>query len=58
MTEDLGVSRATLSLAVTAFMVMSAVAMPFVGRLVDRWSLLGAGAEAAQPGAGSRFQDC
>ena len=41
MSEDLEVSRSTLSLAVTMFMVVSAVAMPFVGRLVDRWSLRG-----------------
>ncbi len=41
MSEDLGVSRSTLSLAVTMFMVVSAIAMPFVGRLVDRWSLRG-----------------
>ena len=51
MAEDLGVSRATLSLAVTAFMVVSAVAMPFVGRLVDRWSLRGTIALAAAAGA-------
>ena len=41
MSEDLEVSRSTLSLAVTMFMVVSAVAMPLVGRLVDRWSLRG-----------------
>lgn len=41
MSEDLEVSRSTLSLAVTMFMVVSAIAMPFVGRLVDRWSLRG-----------------
>ena len=41
MSDDLEVSRSTLSLAVTMFMVVSAVAMPFVGRLVDRWSLRG-----------------
>ena len=39
MSEELDVSRSTLSLAVTMFMVVSALAMPFVGRLVDRWSL-------------------
>ena len=39
MSEDLDVSRSTLSLAVTTFMVVSALALPFVGRLVDRWSL-------------------
>ncbi len=47
MSEDLEVSRSTLSLAVAMFMVVSAVAMPFVGRLVDRWSLRGTIAIAA-----------
>lgn len=51
MSEDLAVSRATLSLAVAAFMVVSAAAMPFVGRLVDRWSLQGTIAVAAVVGA-------
>ena len=51
MSEDLAVSRATLSLAVAAFMVVSAAAMPFVGRLVDRWSLGGTIALAAVAGA-------
>ncbi len=41
MSEDLDVSRSTLSLAVTTFMVVSALALPFVGRLVDQWSLKG-----------------
>jgi len=41
MSEDLDVRRSTLSLAVTTFMVVSAVALPFVGRLVDQWSLKG-----------------
>ena len=39
MSEDLDVSRSSLSLAVTAFMVVSALAMPLVGRLADRHSL-------------------
>lgn len=39
MSEDLDVSRSTLSLAVTTFMVVSALALPFLGRLVDQWSL-------------------
>ncbi len=39
MSEDLDVSRSALSAAITTFMVVSAVALPFVGRLVDRWSL-------------------
>ena len=38
-TDDLGWSRSTLSLAVTVFMVVSALAMPVIGRLVDRDSL-------------------
>jgi len=41
MSEDLDVSRSTLSLAVTTFMVVSALSLPFMGRLVDRWSLKG-----------------
>ncbi len=36
MTEDLGWSRSSLSLALTTFMVVSALAMPLVGRIVDR----------------------
>ena len=51
MSEDLDVSRSTLSLAVTLFMVVSALAMPFVGRLVDRWSLRGTVAIGAAIGA-------
>ncbi|MCI0437846.1 MAG: MFS transporter [Chloroflexi bacterium] len=39
MAEDLGWSRSSLSLAVTAFFFVSALAMPVVGRLVDRYSL-------------------
>ena len=39
MSEDLDVSRSTLSLAVTTFMVVSALALPFLGRLIDQWSL-------------------
>ncbi len=51
MSEDLDVSRSTLSAAFTMFMVVSAVAMPFVGRLVDRWSLRGTIAIGAVIGA-------
>ncbi len=51
MSEDLDVSRSTLTLAVTMFMVVSAVALPFVGRLVDRWSLRGTIAIGAVIGA-------
>ena len=36
MTEDLGWSRSSLSLALATFMVVSALAMPLVGRIVDR----------------------
>ena len=39
MTEDLGWSRSSLSLAATAFFCVSALAMPLLGRLVDRRSL-------------------
>ena len=37
MTDELGWSRSSLSLSVTAFMVVSALTLPFVGRLVDRY---------------------
>ena len=37
MTFDLRWSRSTLSLCVTVFMVLSALALPFVGRAVDRY---------------------
>ncbi len=39
MTEDLGLSRSALSLALTLFMLVSAFAMPIVGRLIDRHSI-------------------
>lgn len=39
MTEDLGWDRATLSAAVSVFMVVTACALPVVGRLVDRFDL-------------------
>lgn len=39
MSDDLELSRSALSLAATCFMVVSAVAMPFVGRLVDSFSI-------------------
>ena len=39
MSEDLGWSRSSLSLALTTFMVVSALAMPFVGRIVDGGNL-------------------
>jgi len=37
MAHDLAWSRSTLSLSVTVFMVLSACALPVVGRLVDRY---------------------
>ena len=39
MVEDLEWSRSVLSLGVTAYMLVSAAAMPFVGRLADRYDL-------------------
>ena len=39
MSEDLGWSRSSLTLALTTFMVVSALAMPFVGRIVDGGNL-------------------
>ena len=39
MTEDLGMSRTALSSALTVFMIVSALAMPIVGRLIDRHSI-------------------
>ena len=39
MANDLDWSRTTLSLTVTVFMVVSAVVLPFIGRLVDRYNL-------------------
>ena len=39
MGEDLMWSRSVLSLGVTAYMLISAAAMPFVGRLADRYDL-------------------
>ena len=39
MTDDLGWSRSELSLALAAFMLVSALAMPLAGRLADRYSI-------------------
>ena len=39
MSEDTGWSRSSLSLAVTTFMIVSAVAMPLVGRIADRFDI-------------------
>ncbi len=55
MAEDLEWSRSALSLAVTSFMIVSALALPVVGRLVDRYSLrwvLAVGIIAAAVGIG------
>ena len=38
MADDLVWSRTTLSLTVTVFMVVSAVVLPVIGRLVDRYN--------------------
>ena len=56
MSDELGWSRSTLSLAVTCFMLVSALALPFVGRLVDRRDLrwiMGAGAALSGIGIGA-----
>ena len=55
MTDELTWSRSTLSLAVTVFMLVSAVCLPLVGRLVDRFSLrwiIGAGTVLSAVGIG------
>ncbi len=39
MSEDTGWSRSSLSLAVTVFMIVSAIAMPIVGRISDRYDI-------------------
>ena len=53
MSDDLLWSRSTLSLAITCFMIVSAFAMPFAGRLADRYELrwiMGVGAAVAALG--------
>ena len=55
MVDDLEWSRSALSLGITAYMVVSALAMPFVGRLADRYDLrwiMGAGAAVGAVGIG------
>ena len=55
MGDDLAWSRSALSLGITAYMVVSALAMPFVGRLADRYDLrriMGAGAAVGAVGVG------
>ena len=39
MADELNWTRATLSLTVTLFMVISAVVLPVIGRLVDRYRI-------------------
>ena len=39
MTGDLDISRSVLSSALLLFMIVSALAMPIVGRLIDRYSI-------------------
>ena len=55
MADDLDWSRSALSLGITVYMVVSALAMPFVGRLADRYDLrwiMGAGAAIGAVGLG------
>ena len=55
MGDDLTWSRSTLSLGITAYMLVSALAMPFVGRLADRYELrwvMGAGVALGAVGIG------
>ena len=55
MVDDLDWSRSALSLGITTYMVVSAVAMPFVGRLADRYDLrwiMGIGAAVGAVGLG------
>jgi MFS family permease len=55
MVDDLEWSRSALSMGITAYMVVSALAMPFVGRLSDRYELrwiMGAGAVVGAVGIG------
>ncbi len=55
MVDDLDWSRSVLSLGITAYMVVSALALPFVGRLADRYDvrlIMGAGAAIGAVGIG------
>ncbi len=55
MVDDLEWSRSALSMGITAYMVVSALAMPFVGRLADRYELrwiIGVGAAVGAVGIG------
>ena len=55
MSDDLTWSRSTLSLGIAAYMLVSALAMPFVGRLADRYDLrwiMGTGVAVGAVGIG------
>ena len=55
MADDLGWTRSVLSLGITEYMLVSALAMPFVGRLADRYDLrwiIGAGVIVGGVGIG------
>ena len=55
MGDDLEWSRSTLSLGITAYMLVSALAMPFVGRLADRFDMrwvMGTGVVVGAVGVG------
>ena len=55
MGDDLEWSRSALSLGITAYMLVSALAMPFVGRLADRYDIrwiMGAGVVVGAVGVG------
>ena len=55
MADDLGWTRSVLSLGITEYMLVSALAMPFVGRLADRYQLrwiIGAGVVIGGVGIG------
>ena len=55
MGDDLEWSRSALSLGITAYMLVSALAMPFVGRLADRFDMrwvMGSGVVVGAVGVG------
>ena len=55
MADDLGWTRSVLSLGITEYMLVSALAMPFIGRLADRYELrwiMGAGVVVGGVGIG------
>ena len=55
MGDDLEWSRSALSLGITAYMLVSALAMPFVGRLADRFDMrwvMGTGVVVGAVGVG------